>query len=118
MPSEISGTKMAIELRNISSNRAEAQEQRKIARSVEQTEQSSASSDATTPAASADKVVLSDKAQEVQSLIAGISTPPPLNQERLEAIKTAIDSGTFSVSAESIANKLVAIDFGNRNQDE
>ena len=118
MPSEISGTKMAIEIRNISSNRAEPQEQRKVGRAVETADQAAAQSDAANQANSTDTVFLSDKAQEVQNLISSISQPPASNQERLEAIRTAIDSGTFSVSAETVASKILAIDFGNGNQTE
>ena len=118
MPNEISGTKMAIEIRNLSSNRTEAQEQRQVSRSVEKAEQTSVNVDSQSATSNTDTVSLSDKAQEVQSLISSISEPPAPNQERIEALRTAINSGTFTVSAEQIASKLLTIDFGNRNPEE
>ncbi len=119
MPSEISGKRMAIEIKNLSSNRTDAQEQRPISRSVEKSEANAAVSDRSqTTASNADTVILSDKAQEVQSLITSISQPPASNQERIEAIRSAINSGTYTVSVEQIASKLLTIDFGNRNQEE
>ena len=119
MPNEISGTKMAIEIRNLSSNRTEAQEQRQVSRSVEKTDAAAvANNEAQNATSAADRVVLSDKAQEVQSLISSISEPPAINQERIEALRAAINSGTFTVSSEQIASKLLTIDFGNRNPEE
>lgn len=119
MPNEISGTKMAIEIRNLSSNRTETQDQRQVSRSVEKTEATAvANNEAQNTASATDRVVLSDKAQEVQSLISSISTSPAINEERIEALRTAINSGTYTVSTEQLASKLLTIDFGNRNPEE
>lgn len=117
MPSEISGPKMAIELRNISSNRTEAQEQRQVSNAVDKADSSTLNRKADSNA-DGDSVIISDQAQRVQSLISSISESPAPDIQRLEALRSAINSGTYTVSAESIANKLLTIDFGNRNQSE
>lgn len=117
MSNEISGTKMAIELRNVSSNRTEAQEQRQLNSAVEKADNSDVNTQADV-GSNGDSVVISDQAQRVQSLIASISEPPASDTQRLEALRSAINSGTYTVSAESIASKLLTIDFGDRNQGE
>ena len=116
MPSEITGTKMAIEIRNINSNRTEAQEQRQLNSAVEKADNSAVNTQA--QSGNGDSVVISDQAQRVQSLLENISEPPAPDAQRLEALRTAINSGTYTVSAESIASKLLTIDFGDRNQSE
>ena len=113
MPKEISGTKMALEIRNISSNRTEVQEQRRLDSSVE----NNSSTTANEQSATSDTVSLSQRSQQVQALISSISEQPTTDSDRIQSLRSAIDSGTYSVSAESIANKLLSIDFGNRNQD-
>ncbi|MEL0068175.1 MAG: flagellar biosynthesis anti-sigma factor FlgM [Gammaproteobacteria bacterium] len=117
MPSEISGQKMAIEVRNISSNRTEAREQRQVSEPVGKTENSSLNTQAQANTQS-DSVVISDQAQKVQTLISSISEPPAPDTQRIETLRAAINSGTYTVSAESIASKLLTIDFGDRNQSE
>lgn len=115
MSSDISGTRMAIDFRNISSNQTDATNKRTAPDSATNQQQEAPAQVSTS---SQDTVVLSDKAQVVQSLISEISEPPKTDPARIEALRSAIDSGTYTVSAENIASKLLTIDFGIRNQDE
>ena len=61
-----------------------------------------------------DSVELSDKAQQVKSLLSDISSMPEVNQSRVEQLRNAIASGNFSVSADKIAGKMLALENGLR----
>ena len=114
MSNDISGTRMTIDFRNIQSNQPDATN-KQSAPSAASENNSQASESSTTPVAQ-DTVVLSNQAQVIQSVVAEISQPPATNPERIEALRNAINSGDYTVSAESIASKMLSIDFGNRNQ--
>lgn len=116
MPSEISGSKMSINFRNISSDQTGATSRGNSDRTPQETQGQAVSNTAKSTAS--DQVVLSSKAQEVRSLIAELAQPPQSNSQRIEALKTAINSGNYSVSADKIASKMLTIDFGYRNQEE
>ena len=109
----MSGDFMSIDLKNITANQADATGGNQKVRqadsdsNIEQKQQA---------AVSDDSVVLSDKAKIVQSLISEISQPPQTDPQRLEALRTAIASGEYSVTAEKLATKLLDIDFGYRDQ--
>ena len=109
----MSGDFMSIDLKNITSNQADAAGANKKLRAAEtgsNTEQKQQT------AVSDDSVVLSDQAKVVQSLISEISQPPKADSQRIETLRAAIASGDYSVTAEKIASKLLDIDFGYRNQ--
>lgn len=109
----MSGDFMSIDLKNITSNQPDAAGANNKLRPAEAGSNSDQKQQA---AVSGDSVVLSDKAKVVQSLISEISQPPKANSKRIEALRTAIASGEYSVTAEKIATKLLDIDFGYRNQ--
>jgi negative regulator of flagellin synthesis FlgM len=114
MSNDISGIKMTIDFRNIQSNQPDATSKQSATSTAPETK-SQASESSSTPVKQ-DTVVLSNQAQVIQSVVAEISQPPSSNPERIEALRNAINSGEFTVSAESIASKMLSIDFGNRNQ--
>ena len=116
MSSDISGTKMTIDFRNIQSNQPDATSKRSAPSTASESNVKQSNENATP--SSTDTVVLSGQAKLIQSVIAEISQPPQSNPERIETIRNAIDSGEYTVSAESIASKLLSIDFGDRNQNE
>ncbi len=61
-----------------------------------------------------DSVELSNKAQLVQSLISDLSSSPEVDQSRVEQIRASIASGEFSVSADKVASKMLALEVGLR----
>ena len=109
----MSGDFMSIDLKNITANQPDAAGANNKVRSAEAGAESEQKQ---SQAVSDDSVVLSDQAKVVQSLISEISQPPKTDPQRLEALRTAIASGEYSVTAEKIATKLLDIDFGYRNQ--
>ncbi len=54
-----------------------------------------------------DTVSLTDTAMKLRSLENVIEPLPVVDSQRVEDIRHAIDSGTYTVDAENIANKLV-----------
>ena len=61
-----------------------------------------------------DSVELSDKSQLVTTLLNKIASQPEVNESRVAALKSSIASGEFSVSADKIASKILALDDGLR----
>ena len=116
MSNDITGNRMTIDFKNIQSNQTDATSKRSAVAPVSGTGEQKSETNSSAP--SGDKVVLSDRAQVVQAAVSEISQPPKPNAERIEALRAAINSGQYSVSAESIASKLLTIDFGIRNQGE
>ncbi|MCP4411497.1 MAG: flagellar biosynthesis anti-sigma factor FlgM, partial [Gammaproteobacteria bacterium] len=50
----------------------------------------------------------------VQSLISDLSSSPEVDQSRVEQIRASIASGEFSVSADKVASKMLALEVGLR----
>ncbi len=102
---------MPIDLRHINSGQTEPGARR--------TKKSSTAvvvekSDSVNVNAQQDSVELSDKAQLVQSLISDLSSRPEVNQSRVEQLRTSIASGEFSVSANRVADNILAFEDGLR----
>lgn len=55
-------------------------------------------------------VVLSAEAKSLSKLTASVSSEPPIDQEKIDAIKAAIYDGSFKLNAESVAGKLIDSD--------
>ncbi len=53
-----------------------------------------------------DNVMLSGKAKEVEQLKKAVEALPEVRTDRVEAIKKAIEAGTYRVEPEKIVNKL------------
>ncbi|OUR90560.1 flagellar biosynthesis anti-sigma factor FlgM [Gammaproteobacteria bacterium 42_54_T18] len=61
-------------------------------------------------APSKETVVISAEAKSLSKLSAEVNTEAPVNQSKVDAIKAAIDDGSFKPNAESIASKLIGTD--------
>ena len=57
-----------------------------------------------------DQVAISSHAQRIQSLETQIQQMPEVDTARVEAIKSAIEDGSYKVDAESTAQKMLAIE--------
>ncbi len=55
----------------------------------------------------ADQVELSGKAREVENLRAEIGALPEVRQERVEAIRKAIEAGNYRIDPGKIAEKMI-----------
>ncbi len=53
-----------------------------------------------------DNVMLSGKAKEVDQIKKAVETLPEIRTDKVEAIKKAIEAGTYRVEPEKIVNKL------------
>jgi negative regulator of flagellin synthesis FlgM len=58
-------------------------------------------------ASSTDKTDLSSEAQQFTMLSAQASTGPAIRQDRVDTLKSAIQSGTYSVSNQQIAKSML-----------
>lgn len=56
---------------------------------------------------SEEKVDLSTKAKEIQQAKVEVSKLPDVREEKVQEIKTQVEKGTYNVSGEQIANKMV-----------
>lgn len=59
---------------------------------------------------SVDNVELSQQAQTISRIEAGIKSSPDINTDKVEAIKAAIQEGRFEINAEAIAEKMMKQD--------
>ncbi len=56
---------------------------------------------------SEEKVDLSARAKEIQQAKVEVSKSPDVREEKVQEIKTQVEKGTYNVSGEQIANKMV-----------
>lgn len=54
-----------------------------------------------------DQVQISQNAQNLQSLTEDLKVQPEINQQKVQQLKLAIDSGTYKVDSTLVANKLL-----------
>ncbi len=54
-----------------------------------------------------DSVRISSGAKEVQKITAEIQKVPDVREEKIRELQVAIDSGTYNVSGESVAEKMI-----------
>ena len=59
-------------------------------------------------AAGADRVALSDRAKELQAARAAVKAMDEVDHEKVARIKSQIQSGTYKVDADKIAEKMLA----------
>ena len=73
--------------------------------------------DKVTAAAPADTVSTSGSSSpEAPSLVAALAeSGPPINNEKIEAIRQAIASGQYPIDAKAIAAKMIALDLPKAN---
>jgi negative regulator of flagellin synthesis FlgM len=61
-------------------------------------------------ASSADRVSLTGGARQLRELESGLASQPVVNSQRVEAVRSAMESGTFKVNPERIAEKLISLE--------
>ncbi len=105
---------MPIDFRQINTGQTESSTKRTEKTSPTTASGDKSGSDSVDVNAQHDSVELSNKAQLVQSLISDLSTRPEVNQTRVEQIRASIASGEFSVSADQVASKMLALEVGLR----
>lgn len=60
--------------------------------------------------ASSDRVSLTSEAQKLRDLEAELASQPVVDRERVNAVRTAVETGTFTVNPERIAEKIVSLE--------
>ena len=58
-------------------------------------------------AAPEEKVNLSTKARDVQQIKSALAKLPEIREEKVQELKTQIEAGTYNVSGDKIADKMV-----------
>ena len=54
-----------------------------------------------------DRIELSVRGREIQQLDQLIQSAPDIRQDKVDAIRSAIEAGTYNVKAEKIADKII-----------
>ena len=62
------------------------------------------------PGTSGDTVELTQNAKLLQSIVQTVADAPAVDQQRVEAVKTAIQNGEYQVNADAIADALIRAD--------
>jgi negative regulator of flagellin synthesis FlgM len=58
----------------------------------------------------ADRVSLTGEARQLKELETQIAAQPVVDSQRVAAVRTAIDNGTFTVNSERIAEKMLSLE--------
>jgi negative regulator of flagellin synthesis FlgM len=61
-------------------------------------------------ASSTDRVSLTGEARQLKELESGLASRPVVDSQRVEAVRSAVESGTFKVNPERIAEKLISLE--------
>jgi negative regulator of flagellin synthesis FlgM len=59
---------------------------------------------------SADRVSLTGEARQLQQLESQIANEPVVDSQRVEAVRSAVENGTFTVNPDRIADKLIGLE--------
>ena len=59
------------------------------------------------PTSSSDRIELSVRGREIQHLAELIRSTPDIREAKVEQIRNAVESGTYNVKAEKIADKIL-----------
>lgn len=70
---------------------------------------------ASTPAASSDRVSVTDTASRLQKIEEQLSAMPEINHQKVAEIKKAIADGTFTLDPAAIAEKLIAFESSSKH---
>ena len=68
------------------------------------------SDDATPNAPRTDTVEVTESARQLQSLEARIAASPDIDQARIDEVRSRIDSGSYEMSPERVADKMLSLD--------
>jgi len=66
--------------------------------------------DTSTTSSTADSVSLTGEARTLQALEAQIASIPVVDSQRVEAARTAVESNTYPINPERIAEKMMSIE--------
>lgn len=100
---------MANDINQILSNRAAIDTGRSVSAEPRNT---AVMSDAGSPAGSnnADRVTLTSTANKMKNIEQRLASSQPVDQERIQAIQTALARGEYKVDAASIADKMMSLE--------
>jgi negative regulator of flagellin synthesis FlgM len=69
-------------------------------------------SNAAAPAAAADQLTLTASARSLQQIEAAVGKAPVVDPAKVDAIKQAVQGGTYHVDAASVASKILSFESG------
>lgn len=58
-----------------------------------------------------DRVSLTGEARQLKELEAELANQPVVDSQRVEAVRSAVENGTFTVNPERIADKLISLEL-------
>jgi len=58
----------------------------------------------------ADRVSLTGQAHQLRALESGLESQPVVDSQRVEAVRSAVEQGTFTINPERIAEKLISLE--------
>ena len=93
-------------------NRPDLNISRSTARSTEKVQDGAQTRDKGSSPAAQDAVSLSDTSTKLQKIEARLATLPEVDRSRVEAVKERIQSGSYQVNPEQVAEKLIGMDKG------
>jgi negative regulator of flagellin synthesis FlgM len=70
----------------------------------------SSSADSGNTGHSSDRVSLTGEARQLQELETRLASEPVVDSQRVEAVRSAVENGTFTVNPERIAEKLMSLE--------
>jgi negative regulator of flagellin synthesis FlgM len=59
---------------------------------------------------SADRISLTGEARQLQELEVRLASQPVVDSQRVEAVRTAVENGTFTINPERIADKMMSLE--------
>ena len=68
------------------------------------------SGESATTNAGADRVSLTGEARQLQQLENQLASQPVVDSQRVEAVRNAVENGSFTVNPERIADKLISLE--------
>jgi negative regulator of flagellin synthesis FlgM len=60
--------------------------------------------------AGADRIVLTGEARQLQKLEAQLASEPVVHSQRVEAVRSAVENGTFTIDPQRIAEKMMSLE--------
>ena len=68
------------------------------------------SGESETATGSSDRVSLTGEARQLREIETRLASAPVVDSQRVEAVRSAIDAGTFTVNPERIAEKMMSLE--------
>ena len=57
-----------------------------------------------------DRISLTGEARQLQEIEARLATQPVVDSQRVEAVRSAVENGTFTINPERIAEKMMSLE--------